>query len=152
MLHYEEQFTRRQIELFEANQMIHTGKDKEIVKELRKKALSQTIALADQWAFLMGGDEANARRQDTEKKIQEIVADENIKIEEKLSKIEQIREANQAAFSKRLEVAHEEYGTDKTIKENLEKDRLRWANGFAWLQIIGLILFSGAEIIDKLKS
>lgn len=152
MLNYGELFTRRRIELFEANQTILTGKDKKSVNELRTRALNQTIILARLWASLMGGDEANARSQDTDKKIQEIAADKNINIVEKLGKVEQIWKENQAAASKRLEIAHERYSTHKTIKKNLEKVRAGWAKGFAWLQIIGLILFSGAEIIDKFKS
>lgn len=151
MLHYGEQFTRRRIELFEANQITLAGKGKESVNELRKRALNQTIALAQQWASLMGGDEADVRKEDTDEKLREIV-DQNTTIEDKLAKAEEIWKENQAAASKRLDVAHEKYRKHKTVKENLERVRSGWAKGFAWLQIIGLILFSGAEIIDKFKS
>jgi len=148
-LAYGEDFTKRRIELFERNQMIMQGGDKKAIRELAKRALNDTAKLARQWAVLLSDDKESELLKSTNDSIDKILADETVPLLEKIDKVEKIWKENQSAASNRLKVAHEKYHKDKAVKENHEKARLFCTKLFAWLQISGLILFSGAEIIGK---
>jgi hypothetical protein len=150
MLHYGGQRIFRRIELFEANQLIIAKQDKQSVNELRKRALEQTARMAGEWATLLGGDEAEIVKKETETQINEIIENENLTFNDKLTKVEEIWTDNITKASERLKKAHEKYHQHKSLKENIGKNKSIWTKGFAWLQILGLILFSGAEIIGKL--
>ena len=150
MLHYGGQRIFRRIELFEANQLILSKQDKQKINELRKRALEQTARMAGEWATLFGGDEAEKIKEESKKQINEVVYNENLSFDDKLTQVEKIWTNNIAQASQRLKVAHEKYHQHNSMKEDIERDKLLWAKGFAWLQILGLILFSGAEIVGKL--
>jgi len=137
--------------LSEANQVIYTRGLKEQVetispeeriKALRQEALNKTIGLAE-WTAIN-------RQEYTRKRISKILANETLTTRDKIRKVETIVDENRAIESKRLEGRHRERNKNKNNKANLEISRSRWANCFAWLQITGLIMFSGAEVIDKL--
>jgi len=149
-LSYGEQFTRRRIELFEANQTLLLTKDKKATEEIRKRALDQTIDLANQWAYLMGGHEAELLKQETEEKIKRILTDRSLDAGAKLDRVEKIWKENQEAASQRVAQAHKEWHDNEDKIKILRKDSKKWSSLFAWLQILGLILFSGAEVFDKL--
>jgi hypothetical protein len=150
MLHYGGQRVFRRIELFEANQLVTSSQDKQSIGELRSRALTQTATMAGEWATLFGGDEAERTREESEKRIGQIISDNNLTFGDKLSQVEAIWMDNIGKASQRLRAAHEEYNKHKVKKAEIEKGRLLWASVFAWLQISGLVLFSGAEVFGKL--
>lgn len=133
---------QRMLMLSEANQVIYADGPAERVSELRQKALDKTIGLAE-WTNIED-------KEDTKKKISEILTNTILTIEDKIKEVEKILDANRAAESARLERKHLERNENKAMKENLEINRMLWTKWFACLQISGLILFSGAEIMDKL--
>ncbi len=149
-LSYGEQFTRRRIELFEANQFILLNNDKKAAEEIRKRALNQTIDLANQWAYLHGGRDAESLREKTEEKIKVILDDNSLDVSNKLNGVEKIWKENQVAASQRVAQAHKEWHDNEDIMKQLMSNSKWWTRLFAWLQILGLILFSGAEVFDKL--
>ena len=149
-LSYGEQFTRRRIELFEANQFILLKNDKKAAEEIRKRALNQTIDLAKQWAYLHGGRDAESLRKKTEEKIKVILDDNSLDVSNKLDSVEKIWKENQVAASERIAQAHKEWHDNEDKMKQLMSNSKWWTRLFAWLQILGLILFSGAEVFDKL--
>jgi hypothetical protein len=150
MLSYGEQFTRRRIELFEANQFILLKNDKKAAEEIRKRALNQTIDLAKQWAYLHGGRDAESLREKTEEKIKVILDDNSLDVSNKLDAVEKIWKENQVVASERIAQAHKEWHDNEDKMKQLMSNSKWWTRLFAWLQILGLILFSGAEVFDKL--
>jgi hypothetical protein len=150
MLHYGGQRIFRRIELFEANQLVGSSQDRQSIDLLRSRALTQTATMAGEWATLFGGDEAERTREESEKKVDQIIHDGDLPFGEKLSQVENIWNDNIGKASQRLAAAHEQYQKQKSKKEEVERARLFWASVFAWLQISGLVLFSGAEVFGKI--
>ncbi|ODS31349.1 MAG: hypothetical protein SCARUB_03544 [Candidatus Scalindua rubra] len=149
-LSYGEQFTRRRIELFEANQFILLKNDIKTAEEIRKRALNQTIDLAKQWAYFLGGTNAESIRSKTEEKIKVIQNDNSLDVSRKLDHVEKIWKENQEAAFQRIAQAHKEWHDNEDKMKQLTNNRKWWNGLFAWLQIMGLILFSGAEVFNKL--
>lgn len=150
MLHYGAQRIFRRIELFEANQLIIAEQDKQSINELRKRVFQQTARMAGEWAAFFSKEEAEIMEKETKKRIIEIANNKNLTFADKLAEIEKIWTDNIAKATERFKTAQEEFHQHNAMKEDVERNKSRWAKAFAWLQIGGLILFSGAEIIGKL--
>ena len=149
-LDYGEHFTQRRIDLFEANQMVGISKEKQGVKKLRERVLKNTAELARCWASFWGGEDASATLENTNANLDKILSDESMTVEAKITEVEKLWTDNQDKASSRLRDAHKKFKSNKRVKKDLEDERLFWFRFFIWLQISGLILFSGAEIIGDL--
>ncbi len=78
IVNYAEQFTRRRIELFEANHLQLSGGPPNAAQDLRQRALNQTIELAKQWAVLLAGEAAQQQILDVETQVATIMNDDSI--------------------------------------------------------------------------
>jgi len=134
--------SQRMAILSEANQVAYISGSKQRINELRQKALNKTIGLAE-WTNIKN-------KEDTKKKISEICDNGKLTTEKKIEEVEKIVNDNLAVESEKLKIKHKERNMNKVIKANLENYESFWNKWFAVLQISGLILFSGAETIDKL--
>lgn len=145
-LDYGEHFTKRRIELLERNQMIIHGVDNAKIKELNRRLLYDTVQLAISWGSLLGREES----ENIKNRVDEIVSNKKMSYVSRIDEVEKVWRENQEAVSKKLEESHVRNTENKTLKSEYETSKLLWSKCFVWLQILGLILFSGAEIIGKL--
>lgn len=148
-LSYGEQFTRRRIELFEANEIVARGNNESAVADLRKRALDQTIELAKQWAVLLSGDQKEQNTKDIENQINDIVTDNNKSLSVQIDEVEKVWRIQQKEASERVAKAHENWHSIELTKSKIEDAKQIWNSVFIWCQILGLITLSLAEILDK---
>lgn len=150
LLAYKQDFVKRRIELFERNQLILHGSSQEAINEIEKRTLDDTIKLAQQYAVLLGEDQADQFLKDTNEKINQVVRNEKRSLVEKIDLVEKIWKDNINAASIRNKERHAKWKENETAKTNLEKRR-NYLNGwFIACQLSGLILFTGAEVLSKL--
>ena len=140
----------KQLYLMEANIATYTGQGRDSQIELRQKALNQDATEIRNWNVLFSKGEESELFQETEKEIQSIAQDEQLTIEKKLEKVEEILLNAHNHANKRLATAHQKRNEHKNEKEKLEKSRLIWNTIFLWLQILGIVLLTGSEIFEKL--
>ena len=99
--------------------------------------------------FISKGDKSELYQQ-SEREIQSIAQDNQLSIEQKLEKVEKIQLSAVNQAKERLATAHQKRNEHQIQKEELEKSRLVWNTIFLWLQILGVVLLTGSEIIEKL--
>jgi len=145
-LDYGEHFTKRRIELFERNQMIIHGVDNAKIKELNRRLLHDTVQLAISWGSLLGREASK----NIKNRVDDILSNKKMSYVSRIDEVEKVWRENQKAVGKKLEQSHVRNTENKTLKSEYEASRLLWSKCFVWLQILGLILFSGAEIIVRL--
>lgn len=108
--------------------------------------MNDTVQLAISWGSLLGRETS----ENIKDRVDEVVSNAKMAYGSRIDEVEKIWRENQEAVGKKLEESHIKNTENKTLKSNYEALRLLWSKCFTWLQILGLILFSGAEIIDKL--
>ena len=137
--------TRKQIDMLQANSL----KDSNAAQFLRQRALDRTVTMINNWArFYVGGDRSITEK--IKNQINEIVNDKNIELGTKLKRAEELLDTAQQDAFERLSKAHDERDKKKDILNKVKENRSRWNTLFVWFQIIGLILFTGSETIEKL--
>jgi len=139
----------KRLYLMEANIATYTGQERKRQIELRQKALNQDATEIRNWNALFSKGEKSKLFQKTEKEIQDIAQDNKLSIEQKLEKVEKIQLNTRNQASERLTSAHQKRNKHKTQKEKHEKSRLAWNTIFLWLQILGIALLTGSEIVKN---
>ena len=139
--------TRKQIDMLQANLL----KDSKAAQFLRQRALNRTVTMINNWAgFYVGGDKSIT--ENIKNEIDKIVNDNDINLDTKLKRADEFLYATEEDAFERLSKAHDERNEKKAKLNKFEENRSRWNSGFVWLQILGLILFTGSETIEKIIS
>ena len=146
---YDIKFTQRRIELFEANENVVRKSKDGSVKILRERALEHTIGMAKAWASLLGREQKKVDLEKLDKQIEIIINDKSKDINKKIEEVEKIYQREQELASARLKKAHEKYYDDKQEKQKKEDINRLWNSFFIWFQILGLMILSICEILDK---
>ena len=140
----------KKLYLMEANIAGYTDQGRRRQTELRQRALNQDIKEIGNWNALFSKGEESELFQTTEEEIQQIVENEKLTIEEKIGEVENIRINTFNQASSRLAAAHEKRDEHKKKQGEIENSRLLWDRIFLCLQISGILLLSGSEIVEKL--
>ena len=147
---YAEKFTRRRIELMEGNMVFLIRNDGDTQAIIHKRAVNQTYSLARQHAMLNSGTEGPTNRAKIDEEYKAIIANDDLNLSQKLEQTEKIwREAQKGSFDRFHALQKNSHKNEVQIAK-LEKKKQCWSSAFAWFQIVGLILFSGAEVFGKI--
>ena len=146
---YDIKFTQRRIELFEANENVSRKNNDSSIKILRERALENTIGMAKAWASLLGREQKEVELAKLDKEIEKIINDKSKNINKKIEAVEKIYQREEELASARLKKAHEKYYEDKQEKQKKEDINRRWNSFFILFQILGLMILSICEILDK---
>ncbi len=140
----------KRLYLMEANIAMYSGEKRERAVELRKKALNQDATEIRNWNALFSKGETSELFQNAEEEVKKIATNTQLTIEQKLEKVENILVNARDEANERLRIAHQKRNEHKNKKGEFKKTHLLWNNAFMWLQILGLTLLAGSEIIEKL--
>jgi len=136
--------TRKQLDLFQSNLI----KDQRLKKSYLQKALNRTVTEIKHWAnFYIAGDKSIPKNIETE--LSKIVDDKSTDMDTKFTEVENLLGIAQQDAFERLRKAHEERDEKKSNLNKFNENLSIWNSIFVWFQIIGLILFTGSETIEK---
>jgi len=149
ILHYDEQLTRRHIELSDAFQHRRAG-DKKSWNLMMSRASNTTANIAQQWCSVFSGGEKDLIRVDIDKEIKKIAENKNLSVVQQYDKVNKIMIDARREASERLDEAQNDWNLIRRNLRKLQNKKNSWYIIFCLLQITGLILFSGAEIFEKI--
>ena len=142
--------TRKRLYLMEANIAGYTKQGTVRQAELRQRALDQDVTEIRNWNALFSKGEESELFQKTEQEIQVIIHNEELTIEQKIGEVETLVSSARNEGNNRLIAAHKNRDEYKKKQAEFEKSRLFWNLLFLGLQILGICLLTGSEIVDKL--
>lgn len=147
---YQTKVVGKQMFLFEGNMFFLLTKDANARDVLYSKALGLAKSLTREFAALNAGDESEKAMNRVEEEYQRIINDHNLNVPQKIDEAEKLySDAAKGAFD-RIASLQSEYNVKKAQISELENNRRFWYFVFAGLQITGLLLFTGAEMFEKL--
>lgn len=107
------------------------------------------MSVTRNWSkFYIGGEKSIP--QNIENEIDKIISDNSITLVTKLERAEKLLKKTETDAFERLSNAHNERDEKKAKLNKLKQNRSRWNSTFVWYQIIGLILFTGSETLEKI--
>ena len=116
---------------------------------LRKRAINQTSKLAKQWSTLLSDYDQKSIDPNLDNRLNDIVLNDSKSLLIKMEEVEAIWREQQNKASERFKIAHNERDSALSRKNTLDSKKQMWNSIFIWLQILGLIILSSIEIIDK---
>ena len=151
MLNINDITLRKDIAILESNLVVYFNKGKERINELRETALDRTRTLINNWArYLVDEIEPEIHYNDAQQKIESVFTMNDLSIEAKLKKTEEILTISQKDAVSRLKKHQENRDEHIITKMVYTKQFGIYKTIFVWLQILGLILLATSEIIEKL--
>ena len=105
------------------------------------------IRTTEGWSILLTRDNNLQAKNKYETKIESIMKDGTLKNEEKIVKINIIRDKEVKRVNDKQKELEENYKVNKKSLEELKKKLVKWRKCFFILQIVGLIVIGIAQLI-----
>ena len=146
ILSYELKDIRYQMDQFQRNIFLQINPSSNAISTLEEKMFNNKIRTTEGWSILLTRDKNLHAKNEYETKIESIMKDGTLKNEEKIIKINIIRDKEVKRVNDKQKELEENYKVNKKSLEELKKKLIKWRKFFFILQIVGLIVICISQL------
>jgi uncharacterized membrane-anchored protein YhcB (DUF1043 family) len=147
ILSYELKDIRYQMDQFQRNIFLQINPSSNAISTLEEKMFNNKIRTTEGWSVLLTRDNNLQAKNEYETKIESIMKNGTLKNEEKIIKINIIRDKEVKRVNDKQKELEENYKVNKKSLEELKKKLVKWRKFFFILQIVGLIVIGISQLI-----
>lgn len=147
ILSYELKDIRYQMDQFQRNIFLQINPSSNAISTLEEKMFNNKIRTTEGWSILLTRDNNLQAKNKYETKIESIMKNGTLKNEEKIIKINIIRDKEVKRVNDKQKELEENYKVNKKSLEELKKKLVKWRKFFFILQIVGLIVIGISQLI-----